>query len=41
MSGNPLILQVRKEAQFVTKDRPEDDNVFMNKQFLYGADGRW
>lgn len=38
---NPLILQVRKEAQFVSKDRPEDDNVFMNKQFLYGADGRW
>ncbi|RWE48547.1 MAG: hypothetical protein EOS79_08410 [Mesorhizobium sp.] len=38
---NPLILQVRKEAQFVSKDRPEDDNVFMNKKFLYGADGRW
>ncbi|WP_245483331.1 Mu-like prophage major head subunit gpT family protein [Mesorhizobium sp. M7A.F.Ca.US.002.01.1.1] len=38
---NPLILQIRKEAQFVSKDAPTDDNVFMNKQFLYGADGRW
>lgn len=37
----PLILQVRKEAQFITKDDPRDDRVFMNKQFLYGADGRW
>ncbi|RUW41517.1 hypothetical protein EOA37_09660 [Mesorhizobium sp. M2A.F.Ca.ET.015.02.1.1] len=38
---NPIILQIRKEAQFVNKDKPEDDNVFMNKTFLYGADGRW
>lgn len=37
----PLILQVRKEVQFVTKDDPRDDRVFMDKQFLYGADGRW
>lgn len=37
----PLILQVRKEAQFVSLDRETDANVFMNKQFLYGADGRW
>lgn len=38
---NPIILQIRKAAQFVAKDRPEDHNVFMNKEFLYGADGRW
>lgn len=37
----PLILQIRKEAQFVSKDQPTDDNVFMEKRFLYGADGRW
>lgn len=41
MPINPLILQVRKPAQFVTKDDPKDHNVFMNKEFLYGADGRW
>jgi len=38
---NPIILQVRKDAEFVTKDDPRDDNVFRNKEFLYGADGRW
>lgn len=38
---NPVILQIRKPAQFVTKDDPKDDRVFMNKEYLYGADGRW
>lgn len=38
---NPVILQIRKDAQFVTKDDPRDDRVFMNKQYVYGADGRW
>lgn len=38
---NPIILQVRKDAQFVSKDQPTDDNVFMRKEYLYGADGRW
>lgn len=37
----PIILQVRKEAQFIAKDDPRDDRVFMNKQFVYGADGRF
>lgn len=41
MPINPIILQTRKSAQFVTKDDPKDHNVFMNKEFLYGADGRW
>lgn len=36
----PTILQVRKEPQFVNKDDPRDDNVFMNKEFVYGADMR-
>jgi len=38
---NPIILQMRKEAQFVAKDDPRDDRVFMNGEFVYGADGRW
>lgn len=38
---NPILLQIRKQAQFITKDDPRDDRVFMNKQYLYGADGRW
>lgn len=36
----PLIRQLRKAPQFVAKDRPDDDNVFKNKEFLYGADMR-
>jgi phage major head subunit gpT-like protein len=36
----PLILQVRKEPTFIAKDRPDDDRVFMNKEFVYGADLR-
>lgn len=37
----PLILQMRKRPMFVRKDKPDDDNVFQRKEFLYGADGRW
>jgi phage major head subunit gpT-like protein len=37
----PFILQERKAAQFVSMVNPNDHNVFMNKEFLYGADGRW
>lgn len=36
----PVILQKRKDFMFVAKDRPDDDNVFMNKEFVYGADAR-
>lgn len=37
----PLIFQERMPlGTLVRKDRPEDDNVFMKKQFLYGSDGR-
>lgn len=36
----PLILQMRKKANFVKKDRPEDDNVFMSGDLLYGVDDR-
>lgn len=36
----PVILQKRKDFQFVAKDNPTDDNVFLRKEFLYGADAR-
>jgi phage major head subunit gpT-like protein len=36
----PLIFQTKRDVQFVGKDRPEDDNVFMRKKYLYGADRR-
>lgn len=37
----PLILQVRRPAQFVAKTSITDDNVFERKQFVWGVDGRW
>ncbi|MDQ2084519.1 Mu-like prophage major head subunit gpT family protein [Xanthobacteraceae bacterium Astr-EGSB] len=40
MPLKPFILQKRKDFQFVAKDDPRDDRVFMNKEFLYGADAR-
>lgn len=36
----PLILQKRKDFKFVSLDREQDQNVFMNKEFVYGADAR-
>lgn len=36
----PLILQKRKEFEFVSKDKIDDDNVFDKKEFRYGADAR-
>jgi len=36
----PLILQVRKRPELVSLDRPEDENVFMRKKYLYGVDDR-
>jgi len=36
----PLILQVRKEPQFVAKDQVTDEQAFMRKQFVYGVDDR-
>lgn len=36
----PIIFQQRKAPQFVRKDSPDDDNVFMRKEFLYGTDAR-
>jgi phage major head subunit gpT-like protein len=36
----PVILQKRKDFQFVAKDKETDDNVFDKKEFVYGADAR-
>ncbi len=36
----PIILQKRKDFEFVSKDKVTDDNVFHNKEFIYGADAR-
>lgn len=37
----PIIHQLRKPPEFVAKDRPTDSNVFDQKQFNFGTDGRW
>jgi len=39
-SIKPLIFQDRMGVNFVAKDSPSDDNVFMKKKFVYGADRR-
>lgn len=36
----PLIFQQRKAPQFIAKDSINDDNVFFQKQFIYGTDSR-
>lgn len=36
----PIILQERKAPEFVYRDDQKDDNVFFNKQFIYGVDAR-
>jgi phage major head subunit gpT-like protein len=36
----PIILQKRKDFEFVAKDKLTDDNVFDNAEFVYGADAR-
>lgn len=36
----PIILQMRKEYQFVSKTAATDDNVFDRKEYVWGCDGR-
>ncbi|MGO3934749.1 Mu-like prophage major head subunit gpT family protein [Rhodopseudomonas pseudopalustris] len=36
----PVIFQKRKDWQFVSRDKLDDDSVFNNKEFQYGADAR-
>ncbi|OWV43189.1 Mu-like prophage major head subunit gpT family protein [Mameliella alba] len=39
-SVKPIILQERKPITFTSKDREQDDNVFLNNTYVYGADWR-
>lgn len=34
----PFIVQIVKDMEFVAKEDPSDDHVFMRKEFLYGVD---
>jgi phage major head subunit gpT-like protein len=36
----PIILQKRRDFQFQAMDRLDDEHVFKNKEFIYGADAR-
>lgn len=36
----PLILQIREAPEFVSKDSPTDENVFMRRKYLYGVSCR-
>ena len=36
----PLLLQVRKEPEFVALNKSTDENVFMRNEYLYGVDDR-
>lgn len=36
----PIILQIRKRPEFVSQDKPTDENVFMRKKYRYGVDDR-
>ena len=36
----PLIFQSRRSVEFVSKDRPDDEQVFMRKKYIYGVDRR-
>jgi phage major head subunit gpT-like protein len=37
----PIIFQMRKEVEFVSKDKPDDDGVFWQNEFYYGVDDRF
>ncbi len=37
----PLIFQLRKNVEFVSMDKPDDHNVFMQNEFYYGVDDRF
>jgi len=36
----PIVWQMRKQYQFQTFVKPNDQNVFLSKQFIYGVDAR-
>lgn len=40
-SMKPLILQMRRKPKFTSLTKEDDPNVFLQKKYLYGTDGRW
>ena len=36
----PIIFQERQASTFVSRDKPDDDNVFYNKEYVYGTEAR-
>lgn len=36
----PFIFQKRRGYEFIAKDDPKDDNVFLRREFIYGVDAR-
>lgn len=36
----PILLQIRKDFEFQSMTEPTSQNVFMNKEFIYGTDAR-
>lgn len=37
----PFIFQIREKPHLVSKNSEQDDNVFWNKEFVYGCDARY
>jgi len=37
----PIIFQLRKNVEFVSMDKPDTNNVFMQNEFYYGVDDRF
>lgn len=37
----PVIFQERQKPLFVAMDNPDDERVFMQRQFVYGTEARW
>lgn len=37
----PMIEQIRTAVEFVSKNKSDDDNVFMNNEFIYGTYARY
>lgn len=36
----PFIFQNRRKPQIIARDSPNDDNVFLKKEYIYGVDSR-
>jgi phage major head subunit gpT-like protein len=41
MPLRPLIFQMRREVELIAKNRTDDDNMFWDKEAIWGQDGRY